>query len=86
VTATPDDLIIKLPTPAANVAQLSFNGLPTNNLGSDGRPLVWVQDGALHIGIRRFPNPGAGSATPVSVVVVMADASLTLVSFNAVGF
>lgn len=86
VTATPDDLIIKLPTPAANVAQLSFNGLPTGNLGSDGRPLVWVQDGALHIGIRRFPNPGAGSVTPVSVIVVMADASLTLVTFNAVGF
>ena len=86
VTATPDDLIIKLPSPATNVAQLSFNGLPTGNQGSDGRPLVWVQDGALHIGIRRFPNPGAGSAIPVSVIVVMADASLTLVTFNAVGF
>lgn len=86
VTATPDDLIIKLPTPAATVAQLSFNGQPTSNLGSDGRPLVWVQDGALHIGIRRFPNPGAGAATPVSVIVVMADTSLTLVNFNAVGF
>jgi len=86
VSATPETLIIQLPVPAVTVAQVSFNGLPSSNLGSDGKPLVWVQDGSLYLGIRRFPNPGAGATTPVSVVVVMSDASLTLVDFNAVGY
>ena len=86
LSATPEALIIRLAVPALNVAQLTLNGLPANNAGSDGRPLAWVQDGALYIGIRRFPNPGAGAATPTSVALVMSDASLVLVSFNAVGF
>ncbi|HSX95275.1 MAG TPA: hypothetical protein VLG41_20285 [Hydrogenophaga sp.] len=86
VSATPDALIIKLPVPAVAVAQVSLNGAPSTNLGSDGKPLVWVQDGSLYLGIRRFPNPGAGATTPVSVVVVMSDASLILVDFNAVGY
>ncbi len=86
VSATPDALIIKLPVPAVAVAQVDLNGAPSTNLGSDGRPLIWVQDGSLYLGIRRFPNPGAGATTPVSVVVVMSDASLTLVNFNAVGY
>lgn len=86
VSATPEALIIKLPVPALTVAQLEFNGLSANNTGNDGRPLVWVQDGAVYIGIRRFPNPGPGSATPTSVYLVMSDSSLTLLNFNAVGF
>lgn len=86
VSATPDALIIKLPVPAVAVAQVDLNGAPSTNLGSDGRPLIWVQDGSLYLGIRRFHNPGAGATTPVSVVVVMSDASLTLVNFNAVGY
>lgn len=86
VSATPEALIIRLAVPAVTVAQLELNGLPSSNLGSDGRALTWVQDGALYIGIRRFPNPGAGAAIPTSVVLVMSDGSLTLVNFNAVGF
>lgn len=86
VSATPEALIIKLPVPAVAVAQVALNGVLSNNLGSDGKPLIWVQDGSLYLGIRRFPNPGAGATTPVSVVVVMSDASLTLVDFNAVGY
>lgn len=86
VSATPEELIIRLAVPALTVAQLDLNGQPSSNLGSDGRPLAWVQDGALYIGIRRFPNAGAGASIPTSVVLVMSDSSLTLVTFNAVGF
>ncbi len=86
VSATPEALIIRLPSPALTVAQLDVNGQSSSNLSGDGRPLIWMQDGALYLGIRRFPNPGAGATTPVAVVVVMADASLTLVNFNAVGY
>ena len=86
VSATPEALIIRLPVGAVTVAQVSLNGAPSSNTGSDGSPLVWTQGGAIYIGIRRFPNPGAGVITPVSVVVVMADATLTLLNFNAAGF
>ena len=86
VSATPDSLILRFPVAAVVVAQLDLNGAVSGNQGSDGQPLAWTQDGALHLGVRRFPNAGAGASIPVSVVLVMADASLLQVSFNAVGF
>jgi hypothetical protein len=73
VGARPDALILRMALPATTVFDLLLNGASTLNVGSDGRPLVWVQDGALYIGVRRFPNPGAGVSVPAEVVFEVID-------------
>lgn len=85
VTATPDALVITLASPVQSVAMLSLGGQPANNVGLNGAPLLTVENGALRLAIRQFPNPGAGVTVPVDAVLVMQDGTLTLVSFNVVG-
>ncbi len=73
VSATPDALILRMALPATTVFDLLLNGASTTNAGPDGKPLVWVQDGALYIGVRRFPNPGAGVSVPAEVIFEVID-------------
>lgn len=73
VSATPDALILRTALPATTVLDLLVNGASIPNVGADGHPVVWVQGGALHIGVRRFPNPGAGVGLPAEVVFEVID-------------
>ena len=42
-------------------------------------------NGALHVDIRHFPNPGAGVTQTVETVLLLPAGQLALVSFNVVG-
>ena len=69
---------------------LLVNGASIPTVGADGHPVAWVQDGALHIGVRRFPNPGAGVGLPAGVVCEASDTThgptLSAATFIVQGF
>ena len=85
VSVTPDALIIRLAEPVTSFGLLLIDGQPVANVGTTGAPLATAQNGALHVDIRHFPNPGAGVTQTVEAIVVLQSGQLALVSFNVVG-